>query len=104
MRGGKRGGTAVPGHKGRWLQFCACFWSPAQPWPGGLLEGAGLVQRRRRVLVAGRPWGLQGEEHSLQLDQPDQNPSTGQTDRQRVSFTSPLVGGVSVDARPHLDI
>lgn len=44
------------------------------------MEGAGLLQERWRVLLAGRPCGLQAAEHSPQLDHPDQNPSTAQTD------------------------
>lgn len=81
-RGKEPGQTRVPGQEGRWVQGCTPAWSPAQPRPGGLVEGAGLVQERRRVLVAGRPSGLQEDEQSLQLDHPDQNPSTGGTDRQ----------------------
>lgn len=69
------------------MQGCTPAWSPAQPRPGGLIEGAGLVQERRRVLMAGRPSGLQEDEQSLQLDHPDQNPSTGRTDRQTASFS-----------------
>ena len=81
------GPTGLPGQGGRWLQSRACPESPAQARPGGLLEGAGLVQERRRVLEAGRPSGLQEDEHSLQLDHPDQKPSTGHTRRQRVRGT-----------------